>query len=297
MLLRLIGYGFRKLFHRCITLRHGGQTLACNTLRNPPNSRETNVTVIVPTRDKHQLLRVMLESLERTAPFADVIIVDNQSVELETLKYLKGMSTKTNYRVLKYDAKFNYAKICNMAAREAKTEFIVFANNDLVFSAPGWLENMLNHLEQTDVGLVGSILRYEDGRTQHAGIVMHHLGLANHYKEESFSDSVTQKSCPVVSGVTFALVALRSRTFSLLNGLDEEFGVGLNDVDFCLRMREVGMKIVCCAGNSVLHLESQSRDSMFSVSGFLRAFQEIALFYKKHGTKATREDFFIRSSR
>lgn len=297
MSLRVVGYLFRKLLYAKVEVEHIGQKSDCLAGGGTLERGSSNVTIIVPTRDKPKMLRVMLESLEITAPNAQIIIVNNQSVENETIQYLEFQATKSNVRVLKYDAPFNYSEICNMAADEAKTEFLVFANNDLVFEQEGWLDAMLNHLEQPTVGLVGSRLSYPDGSIQHAGVVMHLQGLASHFKGNITNGDTDSKMCLYVSGVTFALAVIRKSLFTQLNGLDPDFAVGLNDVDFCLRLRGQGLKIICCSNPQVIHLESQSRHSMLSSRGFVRATKEISHFYLKHGGKSNEEDFFSRLSK
>lgn len=255
-------------------------------------SKNSSVTVIVPTRDRPELLKAMLDTLESTAPGVNIIIVDNQSIEAETHRLLDSQSVKTNVEVLNFDKPFNYSEICNFAAASAHSEYLVFANNDLVFLEEGWLASLINHLEQPRVGLVGSVLRYPDGTIQHAGIIMHKGGLASHFQAENlFGDG--ESGCPEVSGVTFALAAIKKSTFDLMSGLDPKFKVGLNDVDLCLRMRSSGYSIVCCRSTKVIHFESQSRKSMSSPSGLSRALCEINLFYKKHGEKAAKESFFV----
>ena len=224
----------------------------------------------------------------------NVLVIDNQSKEFASMTYLSSLATKANVKVIQFDEPFNFARISNFAVRHVRTDFVLFANNDLIFREVGWLGRMLAHLNDPAVGVVGAKLNYYNGDIQHAGIFFYLHGLASHFKpkENELSQHLNQSVCLEVSGITFALALLRRSDYISLGGMDEKFWVGLNDVDLCLRYTKAGFRIICCLGQNIVHFESKSRSSVFSFRGFFRAATEVSRFYKKHGRSALVEEFF-----
>lgn len=256
----------------------------------------SDVTVVVPTRDKPELLSTMISSLEKCTPGVKVIIVDNQSRQPETLELFEVFGRKTNINIVKFDEDFNFSKICNFAASQVDTEYIVFANNDLEFVARDWLARLMSHLDEDGVGLVGAHLSFSNGESQHSGVYLDFHGLATHFKptNEVLEEMKKRWGCIECSATTFALALLRTKDFKSLTGLDERFAVGLNDVDFSLRLRQSGLKVITCLMQNVIHLESQTRPLAFSLKGWRRAFNEISLLYQLHGEYCRDERFFAK---
>ncbi len=131
---------------------------------------EPRVSIIIPTRDNHALLRRCVESVERMTNYTnyEVIIVDNDSVDEETVEYLSS----TPHRVIPFREEFNYSRINNVAVAHADGEYVLLLNDDTGVVSEGWIEAMLAHSQRPEVGAVGARLLYPDGRIQHAGVVV-----------------------------------------------------------------------------------------------------------------------------
>ena len=231
-------------------------------MRDPVPEPAPLVSIIVPTRDRVELLRRCVESVQGRSSYArrEILVVDNRSAEPETRRYLESCGL----RVLRYDAEFNFAAINNFAARQASGEVLVLLNNDTEVISPDWLEEMLGHLLQSGVGAVGAKLYYPDGTVQHAGDAIgigggaHHLhnGLAHGAPGYCYRAVVAQE----VSAVTAACLMTRKDLYLSLGGLDEKrFPVSFNDVDYCLRLQDAGCRVIFTPHAELIHHESASR--------------------------------------
>ncbi len=252
------------------------------------------VSIIIPTRDKPDMLRVCIESLMEKTTYSniEIIIVDNDSSELDTQSLLAEFESR-GVKTLKYPGAFNYSAICNFAAREATGEFLCFLNNDTEVGNPQWLRSMVEHASQPETGIVGGVLLYPDGTLQHMGVALGHNFIAGHpYRGES-RKSFTPKECFQVSAVTFACALISKVKFDSLGGLDENLPSGFNDVDISIRADDSRLKNILCVHSVLTHHESQTRPRTRSLSGLYRAFLDAVVFLKKHPNRL-RDNFFTR---
>jgi GT2 family glycosyltransferase len=257
-----------------------------------------SVTVVIPTRDKADLLKACVESvLGRTSyPNFKVVVVNNQSIEQSTIAYLRELSTR-GLMVLDFPERFNFSDIANYAVDKDDSEFVCFLNNDTEVLDPEWLGHLVDHADAPGVGLVGSKLLYANGTLQHLGIALGFTGAAGHpysgiRPEELLNDLA--ESCFEVSGVTFACALVSRVDYLALGGLDAKFRVGLNDVDFALRLRGIGKRSVVCGRSCLTHHESRTRRSMASLPGAAQALVEVIKFTKRHGAKIRADNYFSR---
>jgi len=224
------------------------------------------VSIIIPTKDQLGSIRGCVDSIRQksTYPNYEIIIVDNNSSEPETLEYLKTAPT----RVLRFDEKFNFSRINNFAVKQAEGEYILFLNNDTEVITPDWIESMLEHAQRPEVGAVGCKLLYRNGNIQHAGVVLGMspnpaTGVAGHvFTNFVYDDPGYFGFIDVIrnySAVTAAAMMMRKPVFEQCGGFDEELAVDYNDVDLCLRLREKGFLTVYTPFAELYHLESASR--------------------------------------
>ncbi len=225
------------------------------------------VTVVVPTRDRVDLLAPCLDSLLRRSlyPQFEVIVVDNDSIEARTLALLQALQAKdARLKVLHTRGPFNFSALCNAGARTARGDFLVFLNNDTEIVTPDWIERLLYFAIAPDVGAVGAKLLYPRGRVQHAGVLLGMGGVAGHYGagvSESDRGWMNRNVCPhEVSAVTGACMMIERRKFDDVGGFDEiNLPVELNDVDLCLRLTARGWRSICNTQAILTHHQSASR--------------------------------------
>jgi GT2 family glycosyltransferase len=239
-----------------------------NRVRWPLPDPPPHVSLIVPTRDKPELLERCIDGLlQRTNyPDLDVLIVDNESQEPKALALLARLQNDPRVRVLPFAGPFNYSALNNAAVLEATGEIIVLLNNDIDVIDGDWLREMVSLSIRPDVGAVGAKLRFADDRIQHAGIVLGvgndavagHFGyLAAGTDRGYFAQLITTRE---LSAVTGACLALRREVFDAVGGLDaDHLPVQYNDVDLCLRIREHGWRVIWTPFAELYHLESASR--------------------------------------
>lgn len=240
------------------------------------------VSIIIPTRDAPDLIERCVESVlaKTTYPRYEVLVVDNQSRKSAALRYLQALAGHPQVRVLRYDRRFNFSAINNFAVRHAQGEAICLLNNDTEVITPDWLDEMVGHLAQPKVGVVGARLLFPDGRVQHAGDTVGPGGCANHLHEGIAADAPGYCQRAVVaqdlSAVTAACMLTWRDLYLHLGGLNERFlPVAFNDVDYCLRVRQAGLRVVYTPHAELYHHESASRSRMRGWRKEFRAWREV----------------------
>jgi GT2 family glycosyltransferase len=224
----------------------------------------------------------------------ELVVVDNDSVEPETKTFLDELAAQGAV-VLKYPGNFNYSAICNLAASNSSGKYLCFLNNDTEVISPTWLSSMVQHASQPSVGLVGSVLLYPDNSLQHMGISLGYAGsIAGHpYRGKSAKENVPDE-CFEVSGVTFACAVISKNNYDGLNGLDEVFPVGFNDVDISIRATDSNLHNVLCTRAVLTHAESQSRPTGKSLKGFLSSVRDVVTFLRRYPSRNS-DRFFQKS--
>jgi GT2 family glycosyltransferase len=222
-------------------------------------------TVVIPTRDRLPLLRTCIESIGPAVARsnADILVVDNDSADPDTLEYLSGLS-RQGVKILRIEGPFNYARLNNRAAATLDSDVLCLLNNDIEASSEDWLEEMLARLVEPDVGAVGALLTFPGGIVQHGGVVLGAKSGAMHaFRDRLFDDpgySDLLRVAHECSAVTAACLVTRRTDYLEMGGLDEvHFGVAFNDVDYCLKLREAGKRIVFTPHARLIHAESASR--------------------------------------
>jgi GT2 family glycosyltransferase len=223
------------------------------------------VTVVIPTRDRLSLLRTCLDSIspavERCS--ADILVIDNDSADPETIDYLADLPRR-GIRTLRIEGPFNFARLNNQAAAMLDSDVLCLLNNDIEANSDDWLEEMLTRLAEPDVGAVGALLTWPGGVVQHGGVVLGMNFAATHAYTDRFSDDpgfvdqlLVAHEC---SALTAACLVTRRSDYLAIGGMDEaRFAVAFNDVDYCLRLRQSGKRIVFTPHAKLVHAESASR--------------------------------------
>ena len=264
-----------------------------------PVQKEDHVSVIIPNKDHREDLSKCLASLNNTEyKNFEVIIVENNSETDGIFEYYKEIEKQDNVKVLKWDREFNYAAINNFGARHASGEYLLFMNNDVSASIdPGWLSEMLGVCQRKEVGVVGAKLYYPNDRIQHAGCV---IGIGNMagggVAGAMFTDMPRSRSGYMhkaslmqdMSAVTAALMMVKKSVFNEAGGFTEELTVAFNDIDLCLKIRELGYLVVYDPYVEAYHDESRSRGAEDSEEK-RRRFQSEIEYMRSHWTKILKE--------
>lgn len=224
------------------------------------------VTVIVPTRNRCELLRNCLDGLGRTDyPNREIIIVDNDSDEPESLEFLR-QATLEGVQVIEIKGPFNYSALNNAAVEAASGEMLCFLNNDIEIVERDWLGWLVEHAVRPDIGAVGARLLYPDRTVQHAGVFIGIGGGAAHahrFVRDGERGYFDRQLLPQrVSAVTAACLVVSRAKFEAVGGFDEKnFRVAFNDIDLCLKLNERGWQSFYEPRATLIHHESKSRGS------------------------------------
>ena len=242
----------------------GYEDSSCRIIYSLPEQLP-KVSIIIPTKDKLDLLRMAVESiLDKTDyPNIELIIVDNQSKLPETLAYLDTIQGTAGVQVLHYDAPYNFSAINNWAAQKATGDMIALLNNDIEVITPDWLREMVAHALRAEIGAVGAMLYYPNDTIQHAGILLGLDGPAGHAHRDLPRSALgycgRARLLQNFSAVTAACIVMRRAVFEEVEGLDEEnLAIAYNDVDLCLRIQEKGYRILWTPYAELYHHESAS---------------------------------------
>ena len=245
------------------------------------------VSIIIPNKDHTRDLDMCLKSIVRnTYDNYEVIVVENNSTEPETEEYYKNIGNVCpKARVIRWPEEFNFSKINNFGVKEAKGEYLLFLNNDIEAINNDWLDRMLGFCQREDVGIVGAQLLYPDGIIQHAGVVIGFGEIAGHAFVGLHPDECKAFGRAMLtqdySAVTAACLLTKKEIFDKVGGFDEEFKVAFNDIDFCLRVRELDKKVVYNSFAALTHYESKSRGAEDTPEKKQRFADEIRMFQER----------------
>ena len=265
----------------------------------PSDTALPKVSLIIPTRDQVKLLKNCLDSVWGNTDYPDfeVIIVDNGSREAKTIKYLSTLSAVPACTVLSYNMPFNYSAINNFAAQHAQGELIGLVNSDIEVISPNWLRYMTAYFWLADIGVVGAKLLYKDKRVQHAGVIGGLGNVAGHghrFFRATATGYMNRLQVPnEYSAVTAACMLTRRSLYESLGGLDSSnLAVAYNDVDYCLRVRKKGYRIVYSPQVELFHYESGTRGPEDTSEKKQRYMQERAYMWNHWRLELEDDEFY-----
>lgn len=250
------------------------------------------VSIVVPTRDRVELLRTCAEGVLKQTDYPDfeLIVADNDSGEPETLAYMDEIASDPRVRIVRWPHPFNYSAINNFAARHARGEFLCLLNNDIEVIEPDWLFAMMREAVRPGVGAVGARLLYPDRTIQHAGVAIGIGNAAGHAhrglepgEPGYFAQALITRGA---SAVTAACLLVAKKHFDAVGGLDEEhLAVAYNDVDLCLKLQAAGLRNIYTPAATLIHHESKSRGLDFAPHHLERYMRELSVFQERWNTK------------
>lgn len=249
----------------------------------PVNSK---VSIIIPNRDHLDDLRTCISSIQERSTWKnyEIIIVENGSTEKTLFTYYDEIERTGKAKILYWTKPYNFAAICNHAARCAVGNYLLFLNNDMEIITHNWLEEMIMHAQLPGTGAVGAKLLYPDNSIQHGGVIIGIAGIAGHAYKHLPSNSMRNmgqlQSVHSCSAVTGACMMVEKQRYFSVSGMDESFAVAYNDIDFCLRLQETGLRNVYTPYAILYHYESKTRGAEIGANK-KRFEQEAALMQQR----------------
>lgn len=257
--------------------------------------RKTVVSLLIPTRDRVELLERCLGSLRKFTkwPGLEIIVIDNDSAQPETHRFLRA-EKKRGTRVVKFPGAFNFSAMNNKAMRAATGSIAGLINNDIEALHEGWLHEIVGQLLRPGVGAVGAKLIWPNGMVQHGGVLLGVGNAAGHFgnrlADADWGDHGRNQLALQVSAVTAACLFVRKKDYLAVGGMDEaSFPVSFNDVDLCLKLRSRGHAIVWTPHARLLHAESASRGKEDAPPQRARAQRELDALRKRWGPALLRD--------
>lgn len=225
------------------------------------------VSIIIPNKDAIKTLHQCLSSIRKFTTYTnyEIVIVENNSTNPDTFKYYQAVQKdwdKVRVVTLQGMESFNFSRIINYGVAQSKGDYVLMLNNDTKVITPDWIEKMLGRCQRTDVGIVGVKLLFPDDTIQHAGISFGPDGPGHLYYQTprsyggNFEATLLDRDMGAVTG---ACLMLSRRTFDSVQGMDENLAIDYNDVDLCLKVAQMGQRIVFCPTVELYHFESVSR--------------------------------------
>lgn len=245
------------------------------------------ISILIPNKDHIEDLKKCMESIEQKSTYRnfEFVVIENNSTEEETFAYYKEIAKKENVQVVYYKGGFNFSKINNFGAKYAKGEYLLLLNNDTEIITPECLQELLGYCMREDVGIVGAKLCYDDDTIQHAGVVIGFGGMAGHaFIESSRFDTgyMGRIMCAQdYSAVTAACMMTKKSVYNAVGGLTEALEVAFNDIDYCLKVRELGKLVVYNPYAELYHYESKSRGMEDTPEKVERFNSEVAKFCER----------------
>lgn len=224
------------------------------------------VSIVIPTKDHIDVLDTCIQSILDRSTYGkyEIVVIENNSTEQETFEYYEAIQKEhpQTVRVVLWDHEFNFSKLMNFGAEHAKGDYLLLLNNDTEVITPDWIEKMVGICSREEVGAVGVRLLYPDDTIQHAGVVVGgdvagHLGQNFPRTFHGYFDFLDDQR--QLSAVTAACVMTSRTAFEQVDGFTEELSVAFNDIDYCLKLREQGFKVVYTPEVELYHYESISR--------------------------------------
>ncbi len=249
------------------------------------------VSILIPNYDHVQTLKKCLDSILQKSTYEnyEIIIIENNSSQLETFDYYDSLKENSKIKVVRWDGKFNYSAINNFGFKYAKGDYILLLNNDIEVITPNWIEEMLMFAQRDDVGAVGAMLYFPSNKIQHGGVILGIGEVADHshrgYPHGNHGYANRLVTVQNYSCVTAACLMVSSKIYKEVGELDESFEVAFNDVDFCMRLRKAGYLNVWTPFAELYHHESESRGTEDTPEKKARFAGEVCRFKERWAEK------------
>jgi GT2 family glycosyltransferase len=230
-----------------------------------------DLSVIIPNRNRPELLAQCLRFMEFPNRFrAELVIVDNASDDAYVLSMYAQLRERHGAKIVSMKQKFNFARMVNIGVAASTSPMLLLLNNDIQITSPGLVEQMLAHALRPEVGVVGTKLLNGDDSVQHGGILLRegdagvqtmlalHVLRGARRGDAGYLNALS--SVRNYQAVTGALMVSRREVFLQVGGFDEvHLPVEFNDVDYCLRARKAGYRVLCLPLDGIFHFESSTR--------------------------------------
>ena len=262
----------------------------------PALTRQPPVSIVIPTGGGARDVRGEMVTLVRhcvrsivdvsTYPDYEIVLVADRSTPPDLIRELQ-MLGDGRVTVVPYDRPFSFSDKINDGALASGGEHLLLLNDDMEVVTPDWIERLVMYSGFPGIGAVGARLLYEDGRIQHAGVMLREASPGHLFR--GFGGDYGGYANVVLvannySAVTGACLMTPRDLFLEVGGLSPAYPVNFNDVDYCLKVQAAGHRVVYDPDTVLHHFESSSRSSDVSDS-------ELELFQRRWWHATFRDPF------
>lgn len=247
-----------------------------------------SISIIIPTKNHAYLLENLISSICGNTDYENFTInlVDNNSDDEDTLSYYEELKQDPNISILPYHGEFNYSEAINLGTRNTQSDLLLFLNDDMEVIDPHWLHELAQWAMIPNIGVVGAKLLRENHTIQHAGIILGLSGFSGHIYLNSpdhylglFGSVDWYRNYLAVTG---ACQMVRREVFDEVGGYNEGFKIVFGDVDFCLRIHELGYRNIYTPFARLFHYEGKSRGYSTPIEDIKRAYNKHAEYIENH---------------
>jgi GT2 family glycosyltransferase len=238
----------------------------------PELDRRPPVSIIIPTAGRRRRVRFeeivlvthCVRSIVETSTYDEyeIVCVADTSIDLGILEELRAIGGD-RLRIVPFNRPFSFSDKVNAGAIRSEGEHLLLLNDDIEVITPDWLERMVMYSSHPGVGAVGGRLVFEDGRLQHVGVLFENGGFPGHPYREFPPDFTGYSNSVLVAqdllAVTGACMMTPRDVYEEVGGLSETLPVNYNDIDYCLKLGALGLRVVYDPGTRLYHFESSSR--------------------------------------
>jgi O-antigen biosynthesis protein len=292
-----VGHVRRVLYHRQPSLARATASVPSRSSAEGEEPTWPPVGIVIPTRDRADLLAECIRGLKDTTdyPAYEIVVVDNGSTAPDALALLRDLKRDAHLKVVERPGAFNFSALSNDGAKATAAPVLAFVNNDIVVVDRGWLKPLVRFAVMPQIGVVGAKLLFPDGRLQHAGVVLGFGGIAGHLYRRMPADHPGYCNrltvAHEVGAVTAACIAVERYKFEAVGGFDaENLPVDLNDMDLCLRISERGWASLWTPESVLVHLQSATRG--IDPDPFALYRQERTYFVRRWAEKIRDDPYF-----
>ena len=239
----------------------------------PRLAEQPLVSIVIPTAGTPRevwsenvvLVTHCVRSIVQKSLYAnyEIVVVADPTVSQDVRHELADIAGDALH-IVDFNRPFHYSQKINVGALASRGEHLLFLNDDIEVISPDWIERMVMYSRHEGIGAVGAKLFFGDGRIQHAGVVFVGGGPGHTYRgfTHDYAGYSANALVPAnLSAVTGACVMSRRSVFEEVGGLSQHFPVNFNDIDYCLKLRTKGYRVVLDPDTQLYHFESSSRSS------------------------------------
>ena len=254
------------------------------------------VSIIILFKDQFEALKTCVKSILDKTNYKnyEIILINNQSEQVKIYEYLDSIKDDPFIKIMPYDKTFNNSSINNYAISRLKSEYCVLLDIHTEVISPDWIEAMLEFCQRKDVGAVGALLYFPNGKIWHAGITVSIKGTVE-YSHRDFRKNAMGyfgriKTAHNLSAVSGACLMTKKSIFKDVGGFDENLGQNFYDVDYCLKISERGYQVIYTPYAELYQNESESKGLEESPLGKERFEKQKRYFQEKWEGLLTKGD-------